>query len=426
MCVALHLQPAGAAPPGLVRRVERLHHHALVAAARARPRGTAPPRRASSATIRGTRSASGTSASRIASRSRAGRSRSPRRRRGARRRRTTDSGDLRAHRDLGPAPEPAHRHLERCGRPSSRARSPRRRARSPRPEREHGLDDLGDPVGDVGEAPGERAHLAAEPVHLEARAVELPLDRRRSPSRSTRSSRSSAVCASIGFTGRKSVQPERARGPRCPSASAAARDRGRGRPRASRARRTEPAGCRRPCATASTITPSSAPWRSSPRSSAARKRCSSLGRPGEERRRARPGGAPGSPARRRPRCRPIASSTSSSSSVGGGSAAGEEARGAGPTPRRPSPAAARRRGRRRRPAPLRAAAHEGTRRSARSCGSARTSPRPLPTYERSRPAASEPFKRLDVSDRSDVAEVEAWREHAFELEEPALELQSRP
>ena len=54
------------------------------------------------------------------------------------------------------------------------------------------------------------------------------------------------------------------------------------------------------------------------------------------------------------------------------------------------------------------------------------SPRPLPTCERSRPAASEPFKRLDVSDESDVAEVEAWRKHAFELEKPALELQSAP
>ena len=84
---------------------------------------------------------------------------------------------LRAERiDVELAAEPAHRHLEGCGRPSgsSAIASPSRTIGLDR-EREDGRDDLGHAVGDVREVAGVRPDLCAEPVHLDPCPVELPL-----------------------------------------------------------------------------------------------------------------------------------------------------------------------------------------------------------------------------------------------------------
>ncbi len=101
-----------------------------------------------------------------------------------------------------------------------------------------------------------------------------------SPSRASASSASSAGCASIGWSGRNSCTAKRAR-PAAPSARAALATTPRS-PASITARRTSPAGNPAALATASSITPSSAPWRSSPTSRRRRKSCSRLGRPGEQ------------------------------------------------------------------------------------------------------------------------------------------------
>ena len=224
-----------------------------------------------------------------------------------------------------------------------RARSPPRRGRrTSAGSATNRLDDLGDAVGDVGEVSGERAHLVARAVNLDPGAVELPLHRGR-PDARERVVDVSAVCASIGWTGRSTIEAEPA------SASAPSVERGRG-DRAEvagehAARRTSPTGTRGAFATASTITPSRAPWRSSPRRSPTRNRCSSSvarpNRPSSSSRRARLGARPREPgdprggrvdleqleSRRRRRGR-------------------RGARGARPSRRRSSPAAGTRTGRR--------------------------------------------------------------------------------
>ena len=98
-------------------------------------------------------------------------------------------------------------------------------------------------------------------VDLHARAVELVLEGRRSPSRQ-RAGDVFVGLASIGASGSKSVKPEPLRARAARSRARRARP-ARGRPRACIARRTRPPALRGR-AIASTMTPSSAPCRSSP------------------------------------------------------------------------------------------------------------------------------------------------------------------
>jgi hypothetical protein len=138
-----------------------------------------------------------------------------------------------------------------------------------------------------------------------------------------------AVWASIGWSGRPTSRRNRRR-PALPSVSAASAT-APSEPRSISARRTSLAGTPAARAVASTITPSSAPWRSSPPSSRIRKRCSPSvarpNRPASSRRRS--AWEPG------PDCRPISSkarSTSSSSSDGSAAGGGRSRSDAQPTP----------------------------------------------------------------------------------------------
>ena len=142
----LDLEPARAAPAGLVGRVERLHHHALVARARARRRGTpAPPPTSSRHEPRHASAAGsdGSSAAQPLAR-RAGRA-GPRRRGAGTSKKNGDSGDglaQRARRRRG-SPTRLTVSWNGCGRPSGRSAiaSPSRTIDRER-QRAHGLDDL--------------------------------------------------------------------------------------------------------------------------------------------------------------------------------------------------------------------------------------------------------------------------------------------
>ena len=82
-----------------------------------------------------------------------------------------------------------------------------------------------------------------------------------------------ALEASIGRTGRPTSRPNAASAPLPPASAAAAT--AASEPRSTTARRTSATGTEAARATASVMTPSSAPWRSSPESRPYRNRCSS-------------------------------------------------------------------------------------------------------------------------------------------------------
>ena len=135
-----------------------------------------------------------------------------------------------------------------------------------------------------------------------------------------------ALAASIGRTGRPTSSPN-ARSASLPPASAAAAT-APSEPRSIMARRTSAAGTEAARATASVITPSRAPWRSSPDSSPARNCCSArVARPNSSPTRARRAAADPFPA-----TAPIAekaASTSDKLSVGAAAGANPSC-GAGP------------------------------------------------------------------------------------------------
>ena len=115
-----------------------------------------------------------------------------------------------------------------------------------------------------------------------ARAVELPLDRGRRRSSPARRRRRRAGEASIGRDRAADLQPDRRAAPAAPSASAAAAT----SPRSPRSiTRAAQLGGGTPAAraTASTITPSSAPWRSSPEQQRAQEALLALGGAREQR-----------------------------------------------------------------------------------------------------------------------------------------------
>ena len=116
------------------------------------------------------------------------------------------------------------------------------------------------------------AMSSPDAMRLDARAVELPLDVR-GLERSSPAATSPAVCASIGPIGAQRCQPE-AREPVAALAHRDLCDRRRGSPASIAARRTSATGTPAAFATASAITPSSAPCRSSPRNSPTSRRCS--------------------------------------------------------------------------------------------------------------------------------------------------------
>ena len=144
-------------------------------------------------------------------------------------------------------------------------------------------DDPGQRVGDVVEVARVDPHLVAAAVDLDANPVELPLDRRELEAPRPPRATVSAVDASIGSTGRKSSKPT-SRSPVLAVGRARASPSAAGRPRASaRGARPSP-GTSAAFATASPISPASAPCRSSPVSrrrtkSASRRWSGGAGRP---------------------------------------------------------------------------------------------------------------------------------------------------
>ena len=150
-----------------------------------------------------------------------------------------------------------------------------------------------------------------------------------SPTRSMAASTLVAVEASIGCRGRPTSRWN-SRSPGTPEARATSAT-GPRAPRSIRARRTSAPGTPAALAMASTITPSSAPWRSSPESSPIRNRCSAAV--------ARPNSSATS--RRRSACdpgpasRPIRSKAASTPATvrdGSGAGSGASRRAAQPTP----------------------------------------------------------------------------------------------
>ena len=138
-----------------------------------------------------------------------------------------------------------------------------------------------------------------------------------------------ALAASIGRTGRPTSRPNAASAALPPLSAAAATT--PSEPRSIMARRTSATGTSAARATASVITPSSAPWRSSPESRPTRNRCSSAV--------ARPNSSPTSALRAAaepfPDTAPIAlnpESTSDSVSVGACAGANPSRSAAQPTP----------------------------------------------------------------------------------------------
>ncbi len=93
------------------------------------------------------------------------------------------------------------------------------------------------------------------------------------PALARASSMLGALAASIGRTGRPTSRPNAASAALPPDSAAAAT--APSEPRSIMARRTSATGTSAARATASVITPSSAPWRSSPESRPTRNRCSS-------------------------------------------------------------------------------------------------------------------------------------------------------
>ena len=329
----LDLDPAGAAAPRLVGSVERLHHHALVSA-RERVVEEAvgllrvlghDPRHAEllgESLVEGGEALRGRPVDQVLAVE------------------MEDVEDERGQRVLGlelgevlpaPAAEPAHRQAERVGSPVGPQRDrlgiEDRGLERDRADRGH---DLGDAIGDVGEVPREDADLVAEPVDLDPGPVELPFDGGRADPLEGRRDVLRGLREHRLQRGEER-EPEAARAPRrLPSmAAAAAAPRS---PLSIAARRTSGSGTSAARETASTITPSRAPWRISPIRSPRRNACSSAvaraNRSWSAVRRAAWEPAPASEP-----IRGSAASTSSSSSVAGaGAGGGRSFRDAHPTP----------------------------------------------------------------------------------------------
>ncbi len=197
-------------------------------------------------------------------------------------------------------------------------------------------DDLGQTVGDVVEVAREHAHVVAGAVHLDARAVELPLDRRgpgcgeRVGDVLRRSRRASGAPAAALRAVLRRARPRRPR--------AHVRRSRRGRRRASPPGAPQRPARPRPRAIASAITPASAPWRSSPMNRRAMKSASSAVARAEELGEHAPGAPPADPAPVVACTVLIAASRSESVSVGvaAGAAVARASRSvAQPTPIRP-------------------------------------------------------------------------------------------
>ena len=154
------------------------------------------------------------------------------------------------------------------------------------------------------------------------------------PSCCSASRLSSTVCASMGFKGRNNRMVIRA-SPGRPSVSAALAT-ARRSPDTISARRISPIGSSAACATASTISPSTAPWRNSRSTARCRNSCSSFVARAKSSpiRRAR---SVVEPAPLVCATRPSVASTSASGSSGAGAASGRMAAcsAAGPRPMRP-------------------------------------------------------------------------------------------
>ena len=217
----LDLEPPRPAPPGFVRRIERLDHDPLVAL---RERVLEKPLRLGRILGHGARHAKRSgkpTLERLEPVTRgpvdqilAVQMQAVEEERGQRHR-------LAQLRDVHPAPEPAHRLLEGT-RPLVRPQGDRLSVQDDRLdlERADGLDDLGHAIGDVGEVPRERADFVAEPVHLQPRAVELPLD----PGGADARQRALEVVARLRehrLDRAKHREPEARASPADPSASAA-------------------------------------------------------------------------------------------------------------------------------------------------------------------------------------------------------------
>ena len=191
----------------------------------------------------------------------------------------------------------------RCGRPSGRSAMASPSAiRSVTGSARVASTTSGSRVGDVVEAAGvDRHRVAARGGSGPGRRRAWPRKWRSPPSLSSASATPVAVCASIGPTGRPTCSVNCASAP-APPVSAAAATAGRSPPSIA-ARRTSAAGTPAALATASAITPTSAPWRSSPPSRRRRNVCSIVGRRGEQRRPAVRRGAPAIPCPRPRRSR---------------------------------------------------------------------------------------------------------------------------
>ena len=260
MCTGLTLRQAFPRRPGVVGRRERLHHHALVAggerlveqrAARRPDRRCAPP--GCGAAPRSRPSPSRRAVERLVDEVAA-----------------VDVEDVEPRRVAarsGPARFGGRRcsaeSWNACGSPSSVTpmTSPSRTTRLDR-QRAELVDDRRHAVGDVVEVAGVEAHLVAEPVRLDAHAVELPLDRRRPGGGQRLADVGARSTASIGWTAMPTARCTRSSAP-APSRARAGRWPGGRRSASRRGARASPARRRR-VATASAISPASAPWRSSP------------------------------------------------------------------------------------------------------------------------------------------------------------------
>ena len=175
--------------------------------------------------------------------------------------------------DAPAAAEARRRDLERV-RPAVRAQGDRLAVEhgARHVERERGLDDLGHARGDVVERAGEDGDVVAVAVDLDPRAVELPLDRRRVDLRERRGD----VRGGLGEHRLQRPADRQAQG-REPRLAVRQRDR-RHRPEIAAEHERPPhrgeLHVRAAFATASVITPASAPWRRSPDISRIRKGCS--------------------------------------------------------------------------------------------------------------------------------------------------------
>ena len=426
VCARLDLEPAGAAAAGLVRRVERLDHHALVAARRARPRANASRLAASSATTRGTRSRLGHAPSSAAARS-------------APRRSSRSSPST-------------------CSTSKKSGVSGTRRASRVAPMR--------DAVTWNGSRPAvgaQRDRLAVEHERAcagSARAAATISGTRPVMSSRLRVKTRDVVAVAVHLHAAPSSFHSTAAGPSCASASgrlapcrpasaaAAGRPRARTpaarpRPRASaaaatarevaaqhqRAAHVGERARRPPRATASAITPSSAPWRSSPASSRAQERllARAVARANSAREQRAPLGLRAGAGSGR--CASKAASTSSDGQrrLGGRR---RQRRAARPSRRRSGAAAGRPRGRRRRRAPRPAPRAERVGERARTLAPRARSARTRRRWRRGRRAASRngapPACTIAACWRTGASRSRAWRCAAWCRTSPSGTRASRP